>query len=122
MTNFLSKSFSVAMGLNEKGRANYDRIFGKKRKRSGGKSAKPTAGMKAKAKADDARDRRTSEDRASWERGMNAPPAHPRRRPNQGPGLRSRGDSAFGCGGTRLAAVPDRAQHRERAHGLHRTR
>lgn len=27
---FQNKSFSVAMGLNEKGRANYDRIFGKK--------------------------------------------------------------------------------------------
>ncbi len=30
MTAFMSKSFSVALGLNEKGRQNYDRIFGKK--------------------------------------------------------------------------------------------
>lgn len=30
MTQFLSKSFSVALSLDDKGRANYDRIFRKK--------------------------------------------------------------------------------------------
>jgi hypothetical protein len=57
VTQFLSKSFSVALGLNEQGRKNYERIFGKKRKPSG-TSAKPTAGMKARAKAADAHDKR----------------------------------------------------------------
>lgn len=53
----MNKSFSVAMGLNEQGRANYDRIFGKKRKVSGN-SAKPTAGMKARSRQADAVDKR----------------------------------------------------------------
>ena len=30
MTQFMAKSFSVAMNLGEKGRENYDRIFAKK--------------------------------------------------------------------------------------------
>lgn len=29
--NYLNKSFSVAMGLGEEGRKNYERIFGKKK-------------------------------------------------------------------------------------------
>ena len=32
MTQFARKSFSVAMNLGEKGRANWERIFGKKKK------------------------------------------------------------------------------------------
>jgi len=32
VTQFAQKSFTVALGLNEKGRANYDRIFRKKPK------------------------------------------------------------------------------------------
>ena len=31
MTSFLNKSFSVALGLGDEGRKNYERIFGKKK-------------------------------------------------------------------------------------------
>jgi hypothetical protein len=73
MTQFLSKSFSVALGLNEQGRKNYERIFGKKRKPSG-KSSKPTTAMLARSRADDAHEKRVASEKAMWERCQNAPP------------------------------------------------
>lgn len=76
MTAFLNKSFSVAMGLNEQGRANYERIFGKKKPKhsTAKKPAKPSAAAKAKAKAADRVDQIREEKRVQRERYENAPP------------------------------------------------